>query len=223
MVWIAGRAVTGRCSVGHAGSVTRCRASRVSASVRQPSGLAPATPDLARRIRDGDPVALEVLFREHYGSLCRFADRYLHERAAAEDLVQDVFTSIWAGRLRLDVKGSLRAYLFAAVRNRALNLRKHQLVERDWERDEALPDVRLLHRAPQRPDDALEHEERSGRLRTALEALPERCRLVMQLRWDDQLSHAEIAQVMGISVKGVERQLARGLRALRERARRDLR
>ena len=223
MVRIAGRAVTGSCSITHSGSVTGRRPSRVSASVRQLSGLAPSTPDLARRIRDGDPVALEVLFRDHYGSLCRFADRYLHDRAAAEDLVQDVFTSIWAGRLRLDVKGSLRIYLFAAVRNRALNLRKHQLVERDWERDEALPEVRLLHRAPPQPDDALEHEERSGRLRAALEALPERCRLVMQLRWHDQLSHAEIAQVMGISVKGVERQLVRGLRALRERARRDLR
>jgi RNA polymerase sigma-70 factor (ECF subfamily) len=202
--------------------VTRRGSPRVPAFVRQPSGLAPTTADLARRIRDGDPGALEALFREHYGPLCRFADRYLHDRAAAEDLVQDVFTSIWAGRLRLDVKGSLRAYLFAAVRNRALNLRKHQLVERDWERDEALPDVRLLHRAPQRPDHAFEDAERRGRLRAALHALPERCRLVMQLRWDDQLSHTEIAQVMGISVKGVERQLTRGLRALRDWARRDL-
>jgi len=179
--------------------------------------------DLARRIREGDPAALEAPFHEHYAALCRFANRYLHDRAAAEDLVQDVFASIWAGRMRLDVRGSVRSYLFAAVRNRALNLRKHQLVERDWELDEAIPDVRALHRAPPRPDDLLDDMERYERLRDALEALPERCRLVMQLRWDDLLSHAEIAQVMGISVKGVERQLARGLRALRERARRDLR
>ena len=191
--------------------------------VRHPSELAPTTTDLARRIRDGDPGALEALFREHYGPLCRFANRYLHDRAAAEDLVQDVFTSLWAGRLRLDVRGSLRSYLFAAVRNRALNLRKHQLVERDWERDEALPDVRVLHRAPSRPDDVLDDVERGKRLRAALEALPERCRLVMQLRWEEQLSHAEIAEVMGITVKGVERQLARGLRALRNKARNDLR
>jgi RNA polymerase sigma-19 factor, ECF subfamily len=52
-------------------------------------------------------------------------------------------------------------------------------------------------------------------LHAALESLPERCRLVMHLRWRDQLRHAEIASVMGISVKGVEMQLARGLRALR--------
>jgi RNA polymerase sigma-70 factor (ECF subfamily) len=69
----------------------------------------------------------------------------------------------------------------------------------------------------------LDDVERGNRLRAALEALPERCRLVMQLRWEEQLSHAEIAEVMGITVKGVERQLARGLRALRDKARNDLR
>jgi RNA polymerase sigma-70 factor (ECF subfamily) len=191
--------------------------------VRQPSRLAPSSTDLARRIRDGDQSALEALFREHYGPLCRFANRYLHDRASAEDLVQDVFTSIWAARLRLEVRGSLRSYLFAAVRNRALNLRKHQLVEHEWERDEALPDVRVLHRAPPRPDELLDDVERHNRLRAALDALPERCRLVMQLRWEEQMSHAEIAEVLGITVKGVERQLARGLRALRNRARNDLR
>jgi RNA polymerase sigma-70 factor, ECF subfamily len=191
--------------------------------VRHLPGRASSPTDLARRIRDGEPTALETLFHEHYAALCRFANRYLHDRAAAEDLVQDVFTSLWAGRLRLDVRGSLRAYLFAAVRNRALNLRKHQLVERDWEIDEAIPDVRALHRAPPRPDDLLDDLERRSRLRAALEALPERCRLVMQLRWEEQLTHAEIAEVLGITVKGVERQLSRGLRALRDRTRDDLR
>jgi RNA polymerase sigma-70 factor (ECF subfamily) len=80
-----------------------------------------------------------------------------------------------------------------------------------------------LHRAPSRPDDLLDDAERRDRLRAALEALPERCRLVMQLRWEEQLTHAEISDVLGITVKGVERQLARGLRALRDRARNDLR
>ena len=57
----------------------------------------------------------------------------------------------------------------------------------------------------------------AGDLDAAMESLPERCRLVMQLRWREQLSYAEIAEVMQISVKGVENQLARGLAALRRR------
>jgi RNA polymerase sigma-70 factor (ECF subfamily) len=179
--------------------------------------LSKPSPDLARRVRTGDVAAFEELFRIHYAGLCRFAHRYLSDASLAEDLVQDLFADLWAEHARLEIRGSVRAYLFAAVRNRALNLRKHHLVERDWERNEALPDVRELHRAPPAADDALDVAERDARLHAAIEALPERCRLVMQLRWQEQLSYAEIAEVMHISIKGVENQLSRGLQALRHR------
>lgn len=173
--------------------------------------------DLETRVRAGDVRAFEQLFRAHYEPLCRFAYRYLLDTGLAEDLVQDLFAHLWADRDRLELRGSVRAYLFAAVRNRALNLRKRQLVEHDWAHDEALPDVRQLHRAPSSPDHALEIGERDARLRSAIESLPERCRMVMRLRWQEQMSHAEIATVMGISLKGVENQLSRGLQALRQR------
>jgi len=179
--------------------------------------------DLVERLRAGDVRALEELFRQQYEPLCRFAERYLRDRAASEDLVQDLFAALWARRTRLDLRGSLRAYLFASVRNRALNVRKHQLVEHDWQRDEAAPEVRVLHRAPRRPDELLDERERDARVRAAVAQLPERCRLVMQLRWQEQLGYSEIASILGISVKGVEIQLARGLRALRARVHRDMR
>jgi len=173
--------------------------------------------DLEARIRAGDVRAFEQLFRAHYEPLCRFAFRYLLDRALAEDLVQDLFAHLWADRARLELRACARAYLFASVRNRALNVRKRQLVERDWERDEALPDVRRLHRAPIAPDHELDDRERDAGLRAAIESLPERCRMVMQLRWQEQMSHAEIATIMAISLKGVENQLSRGLHALRQR------
>jgi RNA polymerase sigma-70 factor, ECF subfamily len=161
----------------------------------------PALPigtDLVERLRAGDVRALEELFRQQYEPLCRFAERYLHDRAATEDLVQDLFAALWARRTRLDLRGSLRAYLFASVRNRALNVRKHQLVEHAWERDEAAPEVRALHRAPRRPDELLDERERDARVRAAIAQLPERCRLVMQLRWEEQLGYSEIASILGI-------------------------
>jgi len=173
--------------------------------------------ELESRIRAGDVRAFEELFRGSYQSLCRFAYRYLFDTGLAEDLVQDLFASLWADRARLELRGSVRAYLFAAVRNRALNVRKRRLVERDWAQDEALPQVRRLHRAPASSDQALDTKERDGELNAAIESLPERCRMVMRLRWQEQMSHAEIAAVMGISLKGVEQQLARGLATLRQR------
>jgi len=189
--------------------------------VIHPSQSPATATDLVERLRAGDVRALEELFRQQYEPLCRFAERYLRDRAASEDLVQDLFAALWARRTRLDLRGSLRAYLFASVRNRALNVRKHLLVEHDWERDEAAPEVRVLHPTPRRPDELLDERERAARVRAAVAQLPERCRLVMQLRWQEQLGYSEIASILGISVKGVEIQLARGLRALRARVRRD--
>lgn len=165
-----------------------------------------------------DDQAFEALFREHYASLATFALRYLRDRSNAEELVQDLFADLWARRATWSPRpGSERAYLLAAVRNRALNLRKRQALERDWERDEAVPDVRELHPRPAQSDHLLETAELQQQVNAALESLPERCRLVMHLRWRERLSYAAIAEVMGISVKGVENQLARGLERLRER------
>jgi RNA polymerase sigma-70 factor, ECF subfamily len=187
---------------------------------REDAGTAdlPDGPDaLVARVRAGDERALETLFRSHYSPLCDFAARYVRQDALAEELVQDLFADLWARRQSWHVRGSVRAYLFAAVRNRALNLRQRQSIERDWEHDEAIADVRELHRPPEAADEILERADLRTRLDAALESLPERCRLVMHLRWREQMRHAEIASVMGISVKGVEIQLARGLRAIRAR------
>jgi RNA polymerase sigma-70 factor, ECF subfamily len=188
------------------------RVSRVDAGTAGPSGEPDA---LVTRVRAGDQPALEILFRAHYSALCDFAARYVRQDALAEELVQDLFADLWARRQSWHVRGPVRAYLFAAVRNRALNLRQRQSIERDWEQDEALADVRELHQPPESADQALERADLRARLDAALESLPERCRLVMHLRWREQMRHAEIASVMGISVKGVEIQLARGLRAIR--------
>jgi len=166
---------------------------------------------IVARIRKGDAAAFEGVFRAHYAALCAFAMRYLSERALAEEIVQQLFSDLWT-RAHWKIHGSLRAYLFAAVRNRALNLRKRQRFERglDEDADETLTDDMPT------ADAQIEAEEASVRLSAALDRLPERCRLVMQLRWARRLSYAEIAEIMGISIKGVENQLSRGLKALRD-------
>jgi RNA polymerase sigma-70 factor (ECF subfamily) len=162
-----------------------------------------------------DDATFESTFRTYYASLCGFAFRYLASAAEAEDIVHDTFAALWSTRRDVRVQSSLRAYLFAAVRNRALNARKRARVESDWAHDESADDVRELHPRPPQPDELFDRAELETRLAAAMDALPERCALVMRLRWREQLSYAEIAETMGISVKGVEKQLERGLRAVR--------
>jgi RNA polymerase sigma-70 factor (ECF subfamily) len=196
----------------------------ITKSVKRPSPptsdegspLAPADErEAVVAVHHGDKRAFEGIFRAHYAALCGFARRYVGEDGTAEELVQDVFASLWAKRDAWQVTSSVRSYLFAAVRNRALNQRKRGSRDRDWLRNEAT----AMESFPAVPDtdDELEIEDLLRDLGAAIESLPERCRLVMRLRWRDQLSYAEIAEVMGISVKGVENQLARGLKSLRDR------
>lgn len=185
-----------------------------------PPGPPPAPPaldpDLIARIRAGDTSALEALYRAMHEPLVAFGVRYLGDRARAEEQVQELFFTLWQDRERLSISGSVRSYLFAALRNRALNVRRRDLVERDWADDEATDSVREMHRRPATPDRMLEQAELDSRVAAAFERLPERCRLAMHLRWREGLSYAEIAGVLGIGVKGVENQLARGLKTLRE-------
>lgn len=173
--------------------------------------------DAVASIRDGDVAAFERLFRSSHASLVAFATSYLRDAARAEELVQEVFLDLWTRRAQWTVTGSVRGYLFGAVRHRALNTRRRDLVELDWIENEAAESISTLHSTPPLPGEELEQAELHDRLQKAIELLPERCRLVMQLRWRDGLAYAEIAGVMGISLKGVENQLGRGLRALRER------
>jgi RNA polymerase sigma-70 factor, ECF subfamily len=172
-------------------------------------------PDTMDRIRAGDLASFEVLFHAMHGPLVAFATRYVGDGGRADELVQDLFFDLWRSRDTWQVRGSVKSYLFGAVRNRALNVRRRDTVESDWAADEAHDSVRALHAAPMAIDDAYESAEQVDRVRAAIAQLPERCALTMQLRWHEGLSYIEIAEVLGISVKGVENQLARGLKALR--------
>lgn len=171
--------------------------------------------DIAAGIRAGDAKAFELVFRTYYQPLCAFATRFVRDSAAAEDLVQDVLGAVWTARSTMEIKTSLRAYLYTSVRNRALNVRKHEAVADDWDRDESSDDVRELHPRPLQPDVLLDRKLLEARLEAAFNALPERAGTALRLRWQEDLSYAEIAEAMDISIKGVEKLLSRGLRALR--------
>ena len=164
------------------------------------------------RIRVGDERAFESLFVAYYPRLRDFVQCYVHSPDVAEELVQTVFLRVWEHRPTWEPTAGVRAYLFAACRNQALGVLKHErVVARVAGR--ATRERILLGIAPARvgPDDELQASELAHALREVIERLPERRRLVVILRWQQQMSHAEIARVLGISVKTVEAQMSRAL------------
>ncbi len=168
------------------------------------------------RVRAGDRAAFVALFAAHYVALRDFACGIAGSAEVAEEVVQDVFVRLWDMRTEWVVHGTVRGYLFGAVRHRALNVRRGTRAElaraEAWARERRGDGVGRASEVER----ALEASELSAALRRAIDRLPERCRLVYTLRWRYELSYAEIAQSLGIAIKTVEAQLTKALRMLRQ-------
>lgn len=176
---------------------------------------APESPEarderLLTGIRAGEPRALEEAFHVFHAELYRLAYRYMRVRETAEDLIQDVFLRIWARRDQLTGVERLRPFLFGAVRNAALTCLRHERVEQKWSTG--------MSQFPPEPTDGVHDRDAQDlreELRDAIATLPPRAREAITLRWQRQMRNAEIAEVMGISLKGVEFSIARALNHLR--------
>lgn len=167
--------------------------------------------ELQNRLRRGDQGAFDTIFRAHYAGLVGVAERMVREREAAEEVVQDVFLEIWRRRDTLVIEETLRAYLYRATRNRALNrIRRQQLERKSQHLLEATSSV-----AP--TSEGAAEREIDDAVREAVASLPDRCREVFELSRGSGLKYTEIAAAMGISVKTVEAQMGKALRLLRER------
>jgi RNA polymerase sigma-70 factor, ECF subfamily len=185
--------------------------------VHRPAAISPARDRgledaWAARIRGGDADAFADAYVTFAERLAVYARGYLRDSAVAEDVVQDVFTTLWNGRAELAVHGTLAAYLFGAVRFASLKwLRSSEVRDRYIAAASEIPD------APSMDGDDAESERERQRLAVlrAADDLPPRCREVFLLRWRDGLSYNEVASVLGISVKTVEMQLTIGVKRLR--------
>lgn len=172
--------------------------------------------DLVQGIIAGDPQALEALFRRYHRNLVAFAQLYVRNPAVAEELVQDVYFNVWRQRTEWNPRGSLRAYLYGAVRNHAANRVREKRVRAKW-REEAGPGTVHGAATSRGPDADLQFREMIGAIERVLDEMPPRQRVVFTLSRHQGLSYAEIAAVLNISRKTVEAHMGRALALLRTR------
>jgi len=164
-------------------------------------------------LRNGDESALRSIFDRHYPLLLGDIYRLIPDEDTCKDLAQEVFVELWRKRAELDIYTSLRAYLRRAAINRALNYikaNKRIVLEEPEDKHYAPYDAASEVQAKSRQDD-LEQA-----LADAIELLPEKCRQVFTLSRFEHLSHREIAEQLGISVKTIENQITKAMRMLRE-------
>src|SRR6266566_1881386 len=193
--------------------------SRTGQIVSRSSLLVPdaAEREWVARIRLADEGAFKSLFQAYYASLCAFVQSYVRSPDLAEELVQTVFLQIWQHRATWEPTTGARAYLFAACRNQALGALRHERVVARAAQRATREEITLGAAAARMgPDEEVQASELAAALREAVDRLPERRRIVVILRWQQQMSYAEIAGVLGISVKTVEVQMGRALAFFRQ-------
>ncbi|MFK3985384.1 SigE family RNA polymerase sigma factor [Micromonospora sp. NPDC050397] len=162
------------------------------------------------RAQWGADEAVTRLFAAHYRPLVRLAALLLHDREAAEEVVQDAYVALHAHWPRLREADRALAYLRVTVVNRSRSaLRHRQVVRAHLARTRPEPD------APSAEAGALALLRHDAVL-AALRALPTRQREAIVLRYYADLSEAETAEVMGVSRGAVKSHTSRGVAALRQ-------
>ena len=157
----------------------------------------------------------EKLFREHFTALCYFARKYLGDLDSSKEIVHSVFIRLWENRSSFDWDKSAKSYLFTSVYNRSMNFIRDNKKFVSGESSEVREEVTDTSAF----SDTLEVAELEGRIKTALQRLPGKCREVFELNRFEGKKYAEIASLLDISVKTVETQMSKALKILRDELR----
>ncbi|GAB6119743.1 RNA polymerase sigma-70 factor [Dysgonomonas termitidis] len=156
------------------------------------------------------------IFFEYHTPLCNYAFQYTFEKAAAQDIVQDVLCELWLQMDKIDFSYSVDNLLYKYTRNKAINYlskaannRKDKIEElslSDYVRNLVIDDqVEVLHLK-----DLMESLEKG------INNLPPQCKSIFILSRKDGLKNKDIAQVLGISIKAVEKQITKALFLLKD-------
>jgi RNA polymerase sigma-70 factor (ECF subfamily) len=160
----------------------------------------------------------DLIFNRYYAGLCVYAESFVGNRQTAEDMVQDVFVSVWMKRGKLTFDDTLSAYLYRSVHNAAVQYLRLQKAR-------GLSNIRLsvkLEEAELIPYewiaadyDPAEAAEIQKLYRQALEQLPPQTREIFLCSREKDMKYSEIAELTGLSVKSVEYHMSKALDVFR--------
>lgn len=160
-------------------------------------------------LKDKDAVIFGQLFACYHARLFRFAESYLFDAQATEDVIQEVFIKLWEMQ-PLNIDRSLKAYLFLMVKNRCIDhLRSLQVEDKNR---------RKLFEAQAVSDstDIVLDERSEALIKKTINEMPEQCKQVYQLSVFQNLKYQEIATELNISVSAVKVQMFRARKYLKE-------
>jgi len=157
-------------------------------------------------------VVFDFVFHYYYSGLCAYAEKILNDPNASEDIVQDLFFTLWIKHNQIQISSSLKNYLFSAVRNRSLDYLKKE--KRKIHNGDATVD---LHNHSENLSTFWFAESEMEKLvEKSLNKLPPRCREIFTLSRFEGHNNQEIAEQLNISKRTVELQISNALKVLRK-------
>ncbi len=146
----------------------------------------------------------EALFYRIRDKLFRYAYRFVQDRDAAEDVVQDVLSKLWQKRDEVDTIDNIDAWLMVLTKNRSLDmLRKVRTNQVSMDEAFTVQDQEPV------PDRQMETSDLMKQLQSCLNQLPEKQRTIFHLREIEQMSYEEISQETGFTLDDVKVSLFR--------------
>ena len=170
------------------------------------------TKELQRRIAIyDDQQAYQELFYLYYKPLLRFANAFVRSHELSEEIVSDVFIRIWERRAQLSEITNLKVYLYVSVRNMSLKY----LLKKQKQASIGLDDLQVeLESQHHDPEQLLLTAELMNRVARAIDDLPPRCKMVYKLIKEDGLRYREVSEILDISIKTIDNQLAIALKKI---------
>ncbi|MEN7550787.1 RNA polymerase sigma-70 factor [Rapidithrix thailandica] len=166
------------------------------------------------QLASGSQEALDKLFEKYYSPLCNFALQLVESPDLAEEVVSDVFLTIWLKKSSIELQGKLKAYLYKSVKNQALNYLKRN---KDTTPLEEIENGYLLN-TDNAPDTLLHYQEFQDQVETVIGQMPKQRQLIFRLNRLDGLKYNEIAKVLSLSVHTVQNQMVEAVKFINRHA-----
>lgn len=167
--------------------------------------------DLVKLIGAGDHTAFAELYERYWGVLFVHCLKMLRDEDEVKDVLQELFTSLWTKSAELQLSTSVSSYLYTAVRNKVFNLMAHQKVKRNYSAGIS----RFLQQGEFITDEQVRLNELKKIIESEVALLPPKMREIFEMSRNQQLSHKEIAEKLGISDKTVRKQINNAIKILK--------
>lgn len=166
---------------------------------------------LLTQISLGDQSSFRQLYHQFYKKLLQFAFVLTRNKEVAEELVEDVFIKFWKNRKNAENIRNVKVYLYTATKNTCLNYLSSKAQENITQPFDAIT-IELAN--PLSPDQILIYRETYTKIKTAIETLPPRCKMIFKLIREDGLKYKEVAEILNLSASTIEAQMTIAIRRI---------